>query len=370
MKVEFLKPEIKSEDVKRAVAAMKSGWLTYGPISKEFEASLAAYLGAKDAAIVGSGTAALHSTLASLGIGAGDEVITSALSAAQTANAIEYTGAKPVFVDVDPATSLIDLNKIEAAITAKTKAIVPVHYYGSMIDIKRLVEIAKKHHLLIVEDAAHALESNFEGVRPGQLTAAAFFSFHAAKNITSGQGGAMVSNDPQLVKKVRVFCDSGMEKKDGNRRMMYLGYRYPLTSFQAALLIPQLNRIEKQWKKRKKWYQGYEKAFKSVSGLEFPKRDKRARHAYDVFAIYVDPKIRDEMRKRLSSEGVETGVNHDPIPLEPYYVGKYGYKVGEFPNAEKRGFGMIALPLYPSLRSEEHAHVVASVQKVLLELSR
>ncbi len=364
MKVEFLKPEIKKADIQRATEAMKSGWLTYGPVSKELEGDLAAYLGAKDTAVVGSGTAALHATLASLGVGSGDEVITSALSAVQTANAIEYTGAKPVFVDVDPDTSLIDLAKIEAAVTVKTKAIVPVHYYGNMVDIKRLAQIAKKHNLLVIEDAAHALESDFEGIRPGQLTAAAFFSFHAAKNITSGQGGAMVSNDAELCRKVRVFCDSGMEKREGNRRMLYLGYRYPLTSFQAAMLIPQLARIEAQWKKRKKWYEVYERAFVGIQGVSFPRRNKNVRHAYDVFAMYVDPNDRDELRKKLSALGVETGVNHDPIPLEPYYVEKYAYKKGDFPNAERRGFGMIALPLYPSLTKTESDHVIASVKSL------
>lgn len=363
MKIQFLNPYITESDIKEAVKAIKSGWLTYNNVSKEFEEKFAKYLGVKETVLNSSGTGALHVSLLAAGVGLGDEVITVPLSYVATSNVILYVGAKPVFVDVEPESGLIDVNKVEKAITKKTKAIIPVHLYGQMADMKKLKRIADKHNLLIIEDACHAIEAERDGIKPGQKSFSACFSFHVAKNITSGEGGAVVVNDENLAEKLRLFGEGGVVKTADTRFMTLLGYKYSLTSFQAALLLSQLKRIEKQYQMRKKLWKYYAENLKKISGISFPKEVPNSKHAYHMFIIWVDPKKRDKIREELKKAGVQTSIHFNPIHLEPYYRKRFGFKRGDFPIAEKLGLSTITLPLYPSLTKKEIDYVIKEVKK-------
>jgi len=370
-KINFLNPSISKSDIKEASKVLRSGWLTsWNPIVDEFEKNFAKYLGAKKAVIVSSGTAALHVALLALDIGQDDEVITPALSWVASSNAILYTGARPVFVDINSETGLIDEDKVEKAITSKTKAILPVHLYGQMADMKKLRKIADTHNLFIVEDACHAIESKRDDVRPGQLGDMACFSFHAAKNITSGEGGAIVTNDKQLADTARIIADSGIEKKEGKRTMVRLGYKYSITAFQVALLKSQLKGIKSIYAKREKVFQNYNDLFQKVSlkEVELISIVSNNVHAHHLFVIKVSPKIRDVLRNRLANLGIGTDIHFNPIHLEPYYVNTYGYKLGIYPNAEVFGRSVISLPSYPGLKISEQAHIVASIDKCLKKI--
>lgn len=360
MKIQFLNPNLTSADIKEAVKVLKSGWLTYGDKTRAFEESLAKFLGVKKVIFNSSGTAALHVALLAADISKGDEVITTPLSYVATSNVILYCGAKPVFVDVETGTGNIDVGKIEKAITKKTRAIVPVHLYGQMVDMKKLKKIADKHKILIIEDSAHAIESKRDRIRPGNSSFASCHSFHAAKNITSGEGGAVAVNSEELAEKIKLFCEGGVKKERDNRFMVALGYKYSGTNFQAALLLNQLERIESQHKKREKLWHYYAKKF-TASGINFPKIVPNSKHAYHMFVVWVDPKRRDEIRKKIEGAGIQTSIHYNPIHLEPYYRKTFGYKRGDFPIAERLGFSTITLPLYPSLTKAQQDYVIKKV---------
>jgi len=360
MKVQFLKPNIAEKDIKNAVRVLRSGWLAPGRYTGELEENFARYLGVKYAVMTGSCTAALHMALILAGIKEGDEVITTPISYVATSNVILYQNAKPVFVDVEPNTGLIDAEKIEKAITKKTKAIIPVHLYGQMVDMKKLKKIADKHKLVIIEDAAHAIESERDGIKPGQSSFAACFSFHTAKNITSGQGGMFVTNNLKNFKIAKMLRRDGVINIDAKRQMFILGYKYDSTDFQAAMLVSQLDRIKNQLKIRERSFKKYAVVFDKIN-IEFPKTLPNVRHACHMFVIWVNPKKRDQIRKDLEKACVQTSIHYDPIHLEPYYKKTFGYKKGDFPIAERRGFSTITLPLYPALTKKEQDYVIEKV---------
>jgi len=363
-KIQFLNPHITGSDIKEAVKAIKSGWLTYSDVSKKFEEDFSEYFGVKETVLNSSGTAALHVSLLAAGVGPGDEVITTPLSYVATSNVILYVGAKPVFVDVEPETGLIDVSKVKKAITRRTKAIIPVHLYGQMADMKKLKRVADKHKLSIIEDACHAIEAKRDGIRPGQASFSACFSFHVAKNITSGEGGA-VATSSGLGEKIRLLSEGGVVKAKNTRFMTMLGYKYSLASFQAALLLGQLKRIDKQHQIRKKLWKYYANKLKNIDGVSFPKEVPNSKHAYHMFIIWVDQKRRDELRKKLEDAGVQTSIHFNPIHLEPYYKKTFGFRAGDFPVAEKLGYSTITLPLYPSLTKKEQDFIISTVKKII-----
>lgn len=362
MKVQFLKPNIIDKDIQEVVRILKSGWLVLNMEGKKFEKKLEEYLGVKKTVLTNSCTTSLHLSLVSAGVGPGDEVITTPLSYVSTVNPILYCGAKPVFADVEPETGLIDANKIEKAITKKTKAIIPVHLYGQMADMRRLKKIADKYNLAIIEDAAHAIEAERDGIKPGQCGFSACFSFHVAKNITSGEGGALVSNNIKIAEKAELLRRDGVKNIGSKRRMLDLGYKYLTTDFQAAMLLSQLGRIEIQRKIREKLFKNYVQAF-TKAGISFPKTLQGVKHACHMFVIWVNPKKRDKIRTELEKAGIQTSIHYDPIHLEPYYKKTFGYKNGDFPVAEHLGFSTITLPLYPGLAMPQQNYVIKKVIK-------
>ena len=332
------------------------------------------YVASKHAICVTSCTAALHLCLLAWGVGEGDEVITTPMSFCATSNAVLHTGATPVFVDVEESTGNIDADLIEEKITPKTKAIIPVHLYGQMCDMKKLRKIADRHGLVIIEDAAHCMEGERDGIRVGELGNAACFSFYATKNLTSGEGGAVTTNDDTKAEHIRMLRLHGIDKSAIDRYtkkyrhwdMPILGWKYNMDNIHAALLVNQLKRIDGYWERRNTVWHIYEENFSRVRGLKILKTLPELRHARHLFTILVEPEERDAILWDLQKREVGVAVHYRPIHLLKYYRKTFGYREGQYPVAERIGAGTISLPLYPSITGAEIDHVVQSVADVLL----
>ncbi len=369
MKVDFYKHNLNGEDKKACMSVLNSLFLTTGSLVGTFEEKLAAYTGNMYAVGVSSCTDALFIALKCFGIGPGDEVITTPMSFIATANVIEYCGAKPVFVDVEPGTGNIDADRIEEKITRKTKAIIPVHLYGHMCDMEKIHAIAKSHKLKVIEDSAHCIEGTREGVRPGQLGDIACFSFYATKNITSGEGGALTCHDKKTYEWLKKARLHGMSKNANDRYtkkyehydMEFLGYKSNMTNIQAALLIHQLDRIENYLQKKEFISQKYHHGLKDNKNVSSPEIHPNIKHARHIYTIWVNPQKRDAIMHKLQDREVGVAVNFRPIHLMSYYKNKYGYKIGDYPHAEKIGASTITIPLYPKLKDSEIRYIIRSI---------
>jgi dTDP-4-amino-4,6-dideoxygalactose transaminase len=375
VKIEFFKHAIEEEDIERVTAVLHSIFLTTGQEVAEFEGLFASYTGSQNAVGVTSCTGALHLCLLAHGIGYGDEVITTPMSFCATSNSILYVGARPVFVDVERGTGNINADLIESAITEKTRAIMPVHLYGQMCDMKRIKAVADEHDLAIIEDAAHAIEAAREGVRVGQLADAACFSFYATKNITSGEGGAMTTNNFEKAEVMRLLRLHGIDRSAVDRYtklyrhwdMSMLGWKYNMDNIQAALLIGQLKRIEKTWARRNDLWKLYEESLRHIPCIEILKTVSDSKHARHLFTVLVDPAKRDYVLHTLQKKDIGVAVNYRPIHLLNFYRKTFGYKEGDFPVAEDIGKRTISLPMYPKLSDEEIAYVAGTLKSIVLE---
>lgn len=366
MFVPFLDPDIRDDDLRRMVASIKSGWLAPGPRTAELEAKLAAYLAAPGAVMTGSCTAALHMALILAGVGPGDEVITTPLSWVATSNVILYQGANPVFADVERETGLLDPRCVERKLTARTKAVIVVHLYGQMADMRAYRALARKYKIAIIEDAAHALEAQRDGARPGERGFAACLSFHVAKNITSGQGGALILRRARDAARAKLLRRDGVRNtREGKRRMLELGYKYDATDYQAALLIGQMDRLDETTARRQAVFRRYREAFAHHLGIRMPQAPPDSVHAAHLFALWVDPERRDALRRHLSRRGIQTSIHYEPIHLEPYYRARFGFKDGDFPIAEALGAATVTLPTYSTLSLARQRHVIRSIREIL-----
>lgn len=369
MKVDFYKHNLGPEEKNAVVDVFDGVFLTSGPKTKEFEEAFATYLGCNYCVGTSSWSMGSLITLKALGIGVGDEVITTPLTFIATANTIIQAGAKPVFVDVEPDTGNIDARNIEAAITNRTKAIMAVHLYGQMCDMIAIDAIANEHNLFVIEDSAHCVEGSRDGIQPGQLSTAAIFSFYATKNITSGEGGAIVTRDKDLYDKLMKYRLHGMSKSAADRYsgryqhwdMELLGYKCNMNDIQAAMLLPQLKKIDQVLSKKQSICARYEAEFRNVVGLSYPKNLKNATNARHIFAIWVDSSFRDECLKRLQGYNIGVAVNFRSIHLLQFYREQYGFKEGDFPVAEKIGSSTITIPMYAKLTDQEIDYVIRSV---------
>lgn len=373
-------PFIEEGEINEVVDALKSNWLSKGPKTMEFEKRFAEYVGAKHAIAMNSCTAALHIALVANGIGEGDEVITTPLTFTASANTIIHTGATPIFVDVDEKTLCIDPDKIEEKITKKTKAIVPVHYGGQSCDLDKINKIAKKHNLLVLEDAAHAIYTTHKGKMIGSIGDTTSFSFYATKNICTGEGGMLTTNSDEIAEKARVMSLHGMSRNAWNRfskggswyyEVLYPGYKYNMTDMQAALGLCQLDKLEKMQNIRKEYADIYNKAFSKLDEIIEPVEIEGNRHAWHLYVIRVKSDLlkidRDKFIECLSEENIGTSVHYIPVHLHPYYSDRFGYKLGDFPIAEKAFEGMISLPLYPSMKKNDVEDVINAVTRILQE---
>ncbi len=371
MKVEFFKHNLDEGDIANVGEAMRGKFLTTGDWVERFEQGLAGYLGREHAVGVTSATGGLHLALAAMGLGEGDEVITTPMSFVATANAIVTAGAKPVFVDVEAGTGNIDAALVEGAVTERTKAILPVHLYGVMCEMTALAEISAARGLWVLEDAAHALESERDAARPGDLSDGAVFSFYATKSITCGEGGAVVTDDETLAGRLRVLRLHGVTKGAAERHgkayrhydMEELGWKYNMSNIQAAILVGQIERIDAMRTRRESLARRYREGLREVEGVKMPEIPEGSVSGHHLFTIWVDR--RDEVMARLEERGVGVAVNYRAIHLMKYYRERYGYGEGDFPEAERIGARTVSLPLYPKLRVSEVDFVVESVREAV-----
>ncbi|AEM72855.1 DegT/DnrJ/EryC1/StrS family aminotransferase [Caldicellulosiruptor acetigenus] len=377
--ISFYRPDISDAEIEEVIATLKSGWLAKGPKTIEFEEKFAQFVGAKHAIGMNSCTAALHISLLAAGIGAGDEVITTPMTFAATVNTIIHTGAKPVLVDIESESGCIDVNKIEEKITKKTKAIVPVHYGGQACDLDRIYEIADKYGLFVSEDAAHALYTRYKGRLIGNKPKGTVsFSFYATKNLCTGEGGMLVTDNDEIAEKARVLSLHGMSKNAWNRYakggtwkydIEYVGFKYNMFDLQAALGIVQLKRIEEMQKKRERIAQIYEEGLKDMEEIELPKActftTQHSWHLYIIKLKIENLKInRDEFIDLLKERGIGTSVHFIPL----YYMSAYkdyNFNPKDFPNTEDWWKRIVSLPLYPTMCEDEVVYVVENVRDII-----
>ncbi len=361
MQVKFLKTNIRAGDLRRVVTAVRSGHLISGPFTQEIEQGCRDYFAQPCAVFMNSATAALHVSLILAGVKAGDEVITTPISWVATPNVVLLCGATPVFVDVDPLTGLMDITKIEAAITPKTKAILPVHLYGQMVDMRALKAIADRHGLAIIEDAAHAFEATRDGVRPGQLSFAACFSFHATKNMAAGQSGMLVTAHHEHEETIRAIINQGVVRDEtGLRHMTMFGYKYASSDIAAALLVGQLARLQDSHGKRVALHQRYETLLRAanIPGITLLARLSDAEHGAHLFTLLVPAGKRLALIQAMAARDVPTHVHYEALHLEPYFQTRFGVARGSYPQAEAFGDGILTLPLYSKLTHAEQDYVV------------
>jgi len=373
MKVQFFFHNIEEEDIRNTRSVLESVFLTTGETVSDFEESFASFIESKHCIGLTSCTAALHLALLAWGIGPGDEVITTPMSFCATSNAIMHAGARPVFADVESNTGNINADLLESAITIKTRAILPVHLYGQMCDMQKIHDIARKHNLVVIEDAAHCIEGQRDGIKPGQLSHAACFSFYATKNITSGEGGAITTNDSEKSELFKMLRNHGIDRSAADRYtkqyrhwdMPILGWKYNMDNIQASLLIGQLERIEKLWERRNQLWHLYENRFNAIKGVDILETVPNSKHARHLFTILVDPDKRDSVLWKLQEQGIGVAVNYRPIHLLKYYQNSFGYKEGAFPVAEDIGRRTISLPLYPKLEDQKIEYVINTVIRIV-----
>ena len=359
IKVPIAKPIIGEEEIENVVEVLKSGMIAQGPKVAEFEEKFAKWVGADYGIAVNSGTAALHVALLSCGIGEGDEVITTPFTFIASGNAIVYTGAKPVFADIDLETYTMDPDSIEGLITENTKAILPVQLYGQSADMDKINEIAEKHDLLVIEDAAQAHGATCNGKKVGSIGDMACFSFYPTKNMTTSEGGIITTNDEKLAENARMFRAHGASVRYHHDA---IGYNFRMTDISAAIGLAQLKNIDMFNDKRIENAAYLNEGLKDVDGVITPYCTPESKHVYHQYTIRVEKGNRDDWVNLINECGVGTGI-HYPIPLynQPIYK-ELGFK-GDCPNAELAADNVISLPVHPSLTKEDLDLVIEAVKK-------
>ncbi|PYS46241.1 MAG: UDP-4-amino-4,6-dideoxy-N-acetyl-beta-L-altrosamine transaminase [Acidobacteria bacterium] len=376
-KVPFFMHDLGKAELDAVAKVLAGPILTTGEWVARFEHRFADYLGVRNAIAVTSCTGALHLSLLALGIKPGDEVITTPMTFIATATAIMEAGARPVFVDVEPDTGNLDASLVEAAITERTRAIVPVHLYGQMCDMRALRKIADSYNLALIEDAAHCVEGTRDGVKTGELGDTACYSFYATKNLTCGEGGALVTNDDELAEKLRLLRLHGMNKNANDRHregykhwdMTVLGWKYNMDNIQAALLLPQMDRLEDNWRKRQALAKEYESRLWDIPNLSRPKTLIGVEHSWHLFPVWIGGGLRDHVINELQSEGISVMVNYRAIHLLTFFRETFNFEPGAFPVAERIGDASLSLPFYPNMPIE-HVDLVTGALARILEQAR
>jgi dTDP-4-amino-4,6-dideoxygalactose transaminase len=379
--IPFALPDIGEEEIAEVVDTLRSGWVTTGPKAKRFEDDFSAFLGdpSLHSMAVNSATAGLHLALEALGIGAGDEVITTTHTFTATAEVVRYLGADVVLVDIDPATLCIDVAAVEAAITPRTKAIVPVHYAGRAADMPALLALARKHGLKVVEDAAHALPTTCAGRLVGTLASdACVFSFYANKTITTGEGGMVVTRDPALAQRVKVMRLHGISRDAFDRftatvpswyyEVVAPGFKYNLTDIAAALGIHQLRRATAFQARRAAIAQAYDTAFAGLPLITPPgptAGDVHAWHLYVLRLADAAPIGRDALIERLFAAGIGCSVHYIPLHLQPYWRNRYALVPAMFPHSQHAYERMLSLPIHTRMDDTDVQRVIAAVQRAM-----
>jgi dTDP-4-amino-4,6-dideoxygalactose transaminase/nucleoside-diphosphate-sugar epimerase len=375
----FALPLIGREEEQEVLDTLRSGWLTTGPKTKLFEARCAEYLGVRHAIAMNSCTGALHVGLAALGIGPGDEVITTPVSWPATANVVLHLGATPVFVDVEPDTLNIDPAKVEQAITPRTKAILPVHIAGQTCDMDALLAIAERHGLPVFEDAAHAMGATHGDRKVGGLSTAAAFSFYPTKNLTTAEGGLLVTDDDEIADRARVLSLHGISRDAWKRyapdaslhwELIEPGYKYNMTDVQASLGLHQLAKLDAFREVRARYAARYDAAFAGLAALQPLAHRGFGTHSHHLYVVRLDLGLldvsRDEFMIALREEGIGTGVHFRSMHLQPYYRDRLGMKPEDLPVAADVSERIVSLPLYPKMTGQDVEDVISAVRKVTL----
>ncbi|NUN09122.1 MAG: DegT/DnrJ/EryC1/StrS aminotransferase family protein [Ignavibacteriaceae bacterium] len=374
----FGSPKIEEEDIEGVVQTLRSGWIGTGPKVNEFEKEFAEYVGAKYAAAVSSCTAGLHLCVLALGIDKDSEVIVPTMTFAATANAVIHAGARPVFVDVDPLTMLIDPDDIRRKITKRTKAIIPVHFAGRPCNIDEINKIADEHNLYIIHDNAHAIESEYKGMRLGTSRDIAAYSFYVTKNLTTAEGGMVTTNNQEIAAKIKMYALHGLTKDawkrfsdDGYKhyQIVYPGFKYNMTDIQASLGLSQFRKIEKFYSRRAELWQYYKNELKDLPLLLPPDPEPDTRHGFHLFILLLDINktslTRDQVINKLHNMKIGTGVHYIALHLHPYYQQAYGYGSGDFPNAEFISERTFSIPFSANLTDEDAKDVVGALKLIL-----
>jgi len=370
----FGQPLIEEPEIQEVVASLKSAWLGTGPKVAEFESRIAAYKGVKHAIAVNSCTAGLHLSCVVLGISPGDEVILPAMTFCATANAVIHAGGTPVPVDVDPDTFNMRPSDVEKAITPRTRAIMPVHFAGRTCDMDGLMALARRRGLKVIEDCAHAVETEYRGRKVGTFGDCGVLSFYSTKNVVTGEGGMILTNDDEISQRAKIMALHGMSADAWKRfsdkgykhyDVVEVGFKYNMMDLQAAIGMHQILRVDEYWKRRKAIWDAYTEAFDDLAlGLPAP-LEKDSRHALHLFTVLVQPDAglsRDELLMRLHERKIGTGVHYRAIPTYTVYKEKFGWDLEAFPNAKKIGETTLSLPISAKLTDDEVEYIIAEVR--------
>jgi dTDP-4-amino-4,6-dideoxygalactose transaminase len=372
----FSRPSISQAAIDEVVACLKSGWITTGPRVKQFEDDLKAYLGAPHVLALTSATAGLHLVLVALKLQPGDEVITTPMTFAATLNTIVLSGGRPVLVDVEPGTYNLDVSKIEKAVTKRTRAIMPVHFGGLPVDLDPLYDIAKIHNLRVIEDAAHAIGTEYKGRRIGSFGDIQVFSFHPNKNMTTGEGGCVATRDEKLASDVALLRFHGMDREAWNRfgkkgtqhyEIIAPGYKYNMMDIQAALGLHQLKQLDGFIKRRTEIAQRYHTLLAGWPQWTLT-RDPGFRHlhAWHLYTPLINPDAakmdRDAFMQGMKERNIGTGLHYRAVHLYPYYHEQFGFKRGDFPNAEAISDRIVSLPLFPAMTDRDQDRVIEAMR--------
>jgi dTDP-4-amino-4,6-dideoxygalactose transaminase len=379
----FHQPLIDAADEHAVIETLRSGWLTTGPRTKSFERDLAAYTDSRHCVAVNSCTAALHLALEATGIGPGDEVITSPITFASTANVIVHRGARPVFVDVEPDTFNIDPAALDAGITAKTRAVIPVDFAGHPCELDAIMAVGARHSLTVIEDAAHAIGAEYKGSRIGGIADMTCFSFYATKNITSGEGGALTTNDSASADRIAIMALHGISGDawkrygtDGYRHWDIIapGYKYNMFDVQAALVRSQFEKMERFHARRVALKSRLDAGLREIPEIGLPPAREWVKHAYHLYPIVVRTELltadRDVVMNAIQAENVGIGIHFRAVHLHPYYAETFGFRRGMCPNAEYYSDRTISLPLYPKMSDRDADDVIEAVRKVITHFRR
>ena len=376
----FALPDIGEEEINEVVDSMRSGWLTTGPKTKWFEEDFAAFTGnGTDAIAVNSATSGLHLALEAIGIGVGDEVIVPVYTFTATAEVVRYLGAEPVFVDIDPETFNIDPLKIEAAVTPKTKAIIPVHFSGLSCAMEEIMSIAKKHSLKVIEDAAHALPTTYNGKLIGSLKSdAAVFSFYATKTITTGEGGMIVTRNPEIARRCRVMRLHGISRDAFDRytstkpswhyEVIAPGFKYNMTDLAASLGIHQLKKVHMFQQKREAMAKRYDEAFCDLPVILPPKARSGDLHSWHLYVLRLNESVkitRDRFIELMADKGIGCSVHFIPLHLHPYWCDRYKLNQEDYPDAYMAYQKAVSLPIYTRMNNNEQKKVIDAVLEIL-----
>ncbi|MCV0430378.1 DegT/DnrJ/EryC1/StrS family aminotransferase [Nitrosopumilus sp.] len=374
MKVPYFLPWINDEDKKAVLRSLDQRWLTNGPFLKKFEKGICDFLGTKYAQGVGSATQALHLSLRAANIKAGDEVIVPTFTFVATANAVKYCNAKPVLVDVDPLTFNILPSEIEKKINKKTCAVIVVHYGGQSCDMDEILKIAKKNNLIVIEDCAHAFGSTYKKVSCGNIGKTGCFSFYPTKIITTGEGGAISTNDKNFLRRIRILRSQGMDissaEREENLEWKYdiidLGYNYRMDEIRASLGLSQLKRIKEINKKREKIATIYDQKLKNIPGLITPYKKPNRNHIYHLYTIRITKDYhisRNELFKKLNKKGIGASVQYIPIHKMTLYKKEYENNSKDFPNADLLKDQVLSLPIFPTMTTKQIERVITVLRK-------